>query len=402
MPVFKKINKALESRLSQYGDTPEQRQRIKIALYASMIALLIGLIWILFLKPQDDGMAMKMDMGGMKMGMDMSTMKHARNFGPGPGYHIHKQINPDDFERVTDIAKKATDLPGPLNRTQPKTVEIKLTAKEVISDIAPVTPFHYWTFNNTVPGPFLRVRVGDTVVLSLHNDKSSSHDHSIDLHAVTGPGGGAGLTEVKPGETKTIQFKTLNPGAFIYHCATPNAPTHITNGMYGMILVEPEQGLSKVDREFYVMQGELYTKGLMGETGFQAFDGQKMVDEAPEYIVYNGRPFSLVEERSLKAKRDETVRLFVGNGGVAKVASFHVIGEIFDRVYPEASLSDPRVNVQTTLIPAGGATMVEFTLEVPGNYVLVDHALTRIERGAWGVLSVEGQEQPELYAQTPL
>ncbi len=332
------------------------------------------------------------------MQMDMSQKMHMTSFGPGDGFHMHKPVDPAKFKRIADISKRADDLPPPLNRSTPKTVEINLVATEVIADIAPVTSFLYWTFDNTVPGPFLRVRVGDTIRLTLHNDKSSSHDHSIDLHAVTGPGGGAALTEVKPGETKTMQFKALNPGLFIYHCAAGNAPTHIANGMYGLILVEPEQGLAPVDKEFYVMQGELYTKGMMGSKGFQAFDPMKMIAEQPEYIFFNGRPWSLVEGGQLQADVGDRVRLFVGNGGVSKISSFHVIGEIFDQVYPEAATSPVLKNVQTTLIPAGGATVAEFQLDTTGDYVLVDHALTRVDRGAWGILHVSGKADSTIYS----
>lgn len=338
----------------------------------------------------------KMDRMNMS-GMSMKMMKHPVNFGPGDAFHIHKKVDPKKYEHVADISKKASDLPIALNRNSTKTVEIKLTAKEVVSDIAAATSFHYWTFDNTVPGPFLRVRLGDTIKLTLHNDKSSSHDHSIDLHAVTGPGGGAALTTVEPGKTKSFQFKALNSGLFVYHCAAGNASTHIANGMYGLILVEPESGLPQVDKEFYVMQGELYTKGPIGERKFQDFDGQKMFDERPEYIIFNGRTAALVDQ-PIEAKVGETIRLFIGNGGVSRISSFHVIGEIFDKVYPEASMGKPLENVQTTLIPAGGAAMVEFKLNVPGDYVLVDHALARIDRGAWGLIHVEGEVKSELYS----
>jgi len=293
-----------------------------------------------------------------------------------------------------------TCLP-PLRRNTPKTVETNLDATGVIADIAPVTSYLFWTFNNTVPGPFLRIRVGDTVKLSLHNDKTSSHDHSIDLHAVTGPGGGAVLTEVKPGETRTMQFKALNPGLFIYHCAAGNAPTHIANGMYGLILVEPEQGLAPVDKEFYIMQGELYTKGTLGSKGFQDFDAMKMIAEQPEYIFFNGRPWALVEGGQLHASVGDRIRLFVGNGGVSKLSSFHVIGETFDKVYPEGSTNHAIEHVHTTLIPAGGASFTEFNVEVPGDYVLVDHALTRVDRGAWGILNVAGKADSTIYSSAP-
>ena len=327
----------------------------------------------------------------------MSHGAEQTNFGPGDSYLHRMSVNPSDYKKVKDISKSASDLPKPLQRNKNKKVVIILEATEVIANIANGISYHYWTFNNTVPGPFLRVRQGDTVELSLYNDESSSHSHSIDLHAVTGPGGGAAVTNVEPGETKELMFKATTPGLYVYHCAAGNAATHIANGMYGLILVEPVKGLSKVDHEFYVMQGELYTHGRIGKKGFQAFDSRKMVDERPEYIVFNGRTGALIKEGQLTAKVGDKIRLFVGNAGVAKISSFHIIGEIFDRVYSEASLSNPLKDVQTTLVPAGGATMVEFQVDYPGNYVLVDHALTRIDRGAWGILNVTGKKNDALY-----
>ncbi|RLA25348.1 MAG: nitrite reductase, copper-containing [Gammaproteobacteria bacterium] len=306
-------------------------------------------------------------------------------------------VKPSDYKKVKDISKSASDLPKPLQRYKSKKVVVILEATEVIADIAKGISYHYWTFNNTVPGPFLRVRQGDTVELSLYNDESSSHSHSIDLHAVTGPGGGAAVTNVEPGESKTMTFKATTAGLYVYHCAAGNPATHIANGMYGLILVEPAKGLSKVDHEFYVMQGELYTHGRMGKKGFQAFDSRKMIDERPEYIVFNGRTGALVGDGQLNAKVGDKVRIFIGNAGVAKISSFHIIGEIFDRIYPEASLTSPNNNVQTTIVPAGGASMVEFQVDYPGNYVLVDHALTRIDRGAWGILNVTGKKDDALY-----
>lgn len=326
------------------------------------------------------------------------SSKQMTNFGPGDHYLHEMDINLSEFKKVRDISKRASDLPKPLNRKQSKKVTIKLDAFEVISKIAYNILYHYWTFNKTVPGPFLRVREDDTVELLLHNDKSSSHSHGIDLHAVTGPGGGMAVTKAEPGETKTLTFKATTPGLYIYHCAAGNPATHIANGMYGMILVEPKKGLNKVDHEFYVMQGELYTHEKLGKKGFQKFSSQKMIDEHPEYIVFNGRTGALVEKGQLTAKVGDKVRLFVGNAGVTKISSFHVIGEIFDKVYPEAGLSNPIKNIQTTLIPAGGATIVEFEVDYPGNYVLVDHALARVDRGAWGILNVTGEKNNLLYS----
>jgi len=326
------------------------------------------------------------------------SSKQMMNFGPGEHYQHDMDINISEYKKIKDISKKAFDLPDEIDRKQSKTVQIELEAVEVISKIAPNILYHYWTFNKTVPGPFLRVREGDKVELSLHNDKSSSHSHAIDLHAVTGPGGGKAVTEVEPGETKMLKFTASTAGLYVYHCAAGNPATHIANGMYGLILVEPKQGLSKVDHEFYIMQGELYTKGRLGKKGFQKFNARKMIDERPEYIVFNGRTGALVGEGQLDAKVGDKIRLFIGNAGVAKVSSFHVIGEIFDTVYPEAAIGNPLKNVQTTLVPAGGATIVEFKVDYPGNYVLVDHALARIDRGAWGILNVSGAKNTALYS----
>lgn len=304
--------------------------------------------------------------------------------------------NFNSFERVANIAKNPADLPQPINRSGSRVVKMELVTKEVIADIAPGITLNYWTFNGTVPGPFLRAREGDTVELTLTNDKTSLHMHNIDLHAVNGPGGGAGATNVAPGESKTFRFKALNPGLYVYHCAHPNVPSHMTHGLYGLILIEPKEGLPPVDKEFYVMQGEFYTSGALGRKGLQLFDAQAMLDGKPQYIVFNGKTGALTDTMNVKV--GETVRLFVGNGGVNLVSSFHVIGEIFDKVYREGDIvSTPAQSVQTTLIPAGGATVVEFKADYPGNYVLVDHALARMDRGAWGVLKVEGEADPTVF-----
>jgi nitrite reductase (NO-forming) len=302
-----------------------------------------------------------------------------------------------DFEKIGDIAEDATSIPLPLNYKDSRFIKYELEAKEVLSEVAPGIVFNYWTFNGKVPGPFLRIVEGDTVEITLKNHPSSLHIHSIDFHAVTGPGGGAAVTQVEPGKQKTFQFKALNAGLYVYHCATPDPAAHSAHGQYGLILVEPKGGLPKVDKEFYLMQGEIYTFGNLGDKGLQLFDGNAMLDGHPQYIIFNGR---VGGASNLKAKTGEKIRMFVGNGGVSLSSSFHVIGEIFDRVYPEGAIASPSAylrNIQTTNVPAGGASMVEFNLEVPGKYVLVDHALSRVDRGAVGILEVEGPEQPEIF-----
>lgn len=300
-----------------------------------------------------------------------------------------------DFERVKDIGADPNSVPLPISVAGSRSVTFNLTAREVIAEVAPGIFNNYWTYNGKVPGPMMRVRVGDNVIVNLTNDKTSLHEHNIDLHAVNGPGGGAPATKVKPGETKSFQWKALNPGLYIYHCATSNVSVHNSHGQLGLILVEPEVALPKVDREFYVVQSEIYTHGGIGHKGLQVFDAQALLDGNPSYITFNGR---VEGTPRMKAKVGETVRMYVGNGGVNLVSSFHVIGEIFDTVYPEAAIgSEPRHNIQTTAVLPGGASIVEFKLDVPGSYLLVDHALARLNKGAWAVLDVSGDKDPSIF-----
>jgi len=302
-----------------------------------------------------------------------------------------------------DIVRDPTDLPGPIGDRGPTTVHVDLETTEIVGQLADGTTFPYWTFNGKVPGPFFRVRVGDTVVVDLKNDATSIFPHSVDFHAVTGPGGGAVFTSTQPSGETTFTFKALNPGLYVYHCATPMVAMHITNGMYGLILVEPEGGLAKVDHEYYVMQGELYTTGNFGDMGAQAADVAKLLNETPDYYVFNGAVGALTTEHPPTANVGETVRFFFGVGGPNKVSSFHVIGEILDRVYDQASLTSPALtDVQTTLVPPGGAVVAELQLQVPGRYIFLDHALSRLQRGLAGFLIVEGPDAPDIFNGTPM
>ncbi len=281
-------------------------------------------------------------------------------------------------------------VPAPARR-DPARVVVALETKEVQGALADGVQYLFWTFNGTVPGPMIRIRVGDELELRLKNNKDSKQIHSIDLHAVNGPGGGATLTQTVPGKETAFRWKALNPGLYVYHCASPHIPSHIANGMYGLILVDPSDGLPRIDREYYVMQGEFYTKGARGEKGLQAYDSAKAYAERPEYVVFNGRVGALTDKGALRARVGETVRIFAGNAGPNLVWSFHIIGEIFDRVYPEGAVGGtPEQNVQTTLVPAGGAAIVEFKVDVPGTYLLVDHSIYRIDKGAVGMLKVDG------------
>jgi nitrite reductase (NO-forming) len=306
---------------------------------------------------------------------------------------------PDIKPLPADLAPlPAPQAAGPINRSEPAYVKFDLTTQKVTAKMADGVAYDYWTFNGTVPGPMLRVLEGDTVEIDLHNAPDAGVTHSIDLHAVTGPGGGAKVMQISPGEDGAFRFTALNPGVYIYHCATPMVAQHIASGMYGMIVVEPKAGLPKVDHEYYLMEGDFYLQGERGDTGLRAFDLNKMLDERPDYVLFNGGVGSLTGDNAFKAKVGDTIRLFFGVGGPNLTSSFHVIGVVFDRVYTEGSLtSEPATNVQTTHVSAGGATMVEFTAKVPGTYSIVDHSLGRMEKGAAAQIVVDGPAQPDIF-----
>jgi len=290
-------------------------------------------------------------------------------------------------------------VPPAITRKTPAKVIVDLEVQEFIGTIADGVQYNFWSFGGVVPGKFIRVREGDSVEFHLKNHPDNKSPHNIDLHAVTGPGGGAKASMTAPGHETTFSFKAINPGLYIYHCAAPPVPMHIANGMYGLILVEPKEGLKPVDKEYYVVQGDFYTKGAFGEPGLQPFDMQKGIDENPSYVLFNGSVGAMTGDKAITAKKGETVRLFVGNGGPNLISSFHVIGEIFDLVYTEGGSDANQKNVQTTLVPAGGSAIVEFKVDVPGNYILVDHSIFRtFNKGTLGILTVNGEAQPDVFS----
>lgn len=292
-------------------------------------------------------------------------------------------------EEVAELAY-APMVPKPITRDHPTHVIVNLNIVERVMKLADSTDYMFWTFGGAVPGQFIRVREGDEVQINLENLATNKLSHSIDLHAVTGPGGGAEASNVAPGHTSTFHFKALNPGLYVYHCATAPVPMHIANGMYGLIYVQPKEGLPKVDREYYLMQGEFYTKQNFGFKGLQEFDEQKGINEQASYVVFNGSVNANAGKNALPANVGETVRLFVGNGGPNLVSSFHVIGEIFDKVYLEGGETINR-NFGTTLIPSGGAAIVEMKLNIPGVYNIVDHSIFRtFNKGCLAQIKVKG------------
>ena len=335
--------------------------------------------------------------------MSISFSRNVRNAGLISAFVIAPclAIAPGAASAMETIKAQVTaapNVPPPITRKDAANVLVELEATEFVGKLSDDNNYRFWGFNGTVPGPMVRVMVGDTVEVHLKNRKDSQESHNIDFHAVTGPGGGAAMLNTEPGQESKLRFKALNPGLFVYHCATasPSIPEHISNGMYGVILVEPVGGLKKVDKEYYMMQSEFYTKpGKKGDT--LEFSFENGLIEHPSHVVYNGMAGSLVKN-PLTAKVGDNVRIFFANAGPNHVASWHIIGEIFDKVYTEGSLTTPPLeNIQTTLVPAAGSTMVEFKVEVPGTYLSVDHSIFRIAKGAVGLLKVEGAEQPDIY-----
>jgi nitrite reductase (NO-forming) len=334
------------------------------------------------------GMLLGLTAASLSVAAGKSTPSKAASgdFGPPQGMPIQAILTSPPF------------VPPPITRKYPAKVIVSLEVIEKEMQISEGVSYTFWTFGGTVPGSFIRVRQGDTVEFHLKNHPSSKMPHNIDLHGVTGPGGGAASSFTAPGHESQFTFKALNEGIYVYHCATAPVGMHIANGMYGMILVEPPEGLSKVDREYYVMQGDFYTAGKYREKGAQPFDMEKAIDERPTYVLFNGSEGALTGDNALKAKTNEKIRLFVGNGGPNLVSSFHVIGAIFDKVRYEGG-SNFQTNVQTTLIPAGGAAIVEYHTKVPGSYVMVDHSIFRaFNKGALAIMKVDGKEDKKIYS----
>ena len=302
----------------------------------------------------------------------------------------------DQLPVIDAVMTHAPEVPPPVNRDHAALVKVKMETIEKTMKMADGVDYTYWTFNGDVPGQMIRVREGDTVEVEFSNNPNSTVPHNVDFHASTGPGGGAAATFTAPGRTSTFRWKALQSGLYIYHCAVAPVGMHIGNGMYGLVLVEPKEGLPKVDKEFYIVQGDFYTKGKYGEPGLQPFNMDKAIREDADYVVFNGHVGAIAGDNALKAKVGETVRMYVGNGGPNLVSSFHVIGEIFDKVYVEGGKLINE-NVQSTLIPAGGAAMIEFKVDIPSSLTIVDHSLFRaFNKGALGQLVVEGEDHPEI------
>ncbi|WP_328518036.1 copper-containing nitrite reductase [Halospeciosus flavus] len=341
----------------------------------------------------------------MLAGCTTTTMQGAVSASPadiavGPSAKT-ATLDPAKAVTADRVAADPRDIPGPITRTEPTDVEVTLETTEVVAEIEPGVTVRYMTFDGQIPGPFIRTRVGDTVHLTIRNAPSSKMAHNVDFHAARGPGGGAEATTVAPGEEETLRFKVTYPGAFVYHCAVANVDYHISTGMFGIILVEPEEGLPEVDHEFYLGQHELYTTGATGQEGHHEFDFDAMAAEDPTYVLINGEKYAIGPQGydEMVVDTDDTVRIYYAVGGPNVESNFHPIGSVWDTVYRDGALaSDPDYYVQTVPIAPGSSAVVTATFPVPGEYKLVDHALSRVARkGCLAVLRSEGPENPELF-----
>ncbi|KAM5466398.1 hypothetical protein MauCBS54593_006136 [Microsporum audouinii] len=309
--------------------------------------------------------------------------------------------------KETAVFTTAPHVPPPITRDYPVLLQVLLTTKTKTAQLSSQHKYEQWTFNGTVPGPFIRARVGDVVELTLTNHDVTGNPHNVDCHAFTGPGGGAALTTAEENESKTGLFKLLHPGLYVYHCAAAPVPVHIANGMYGLIYVQPEDGgLPPVDREYYVMQSEFYYEPPeVLENGKRSstveFSYPNALEENPSLVVFNGSESALTRDQPLKAQVGETVRIFFGNAGPNLTSAFHVIGSNFSKLYRDGDVVSPPANwVSTTSVPPGGSTIVDMKLAVPGTYTIVDHAIFRLDKGAVGYLNVSGKQRPDIYQST--
>jgi nitrite reductase (NO-forming) len=304
----------------------------------------------------------------------------------------------------------APEVPPTIDRSDQRIWDIHI---ESIEGVCPLDPdkgisTEMWGFRiageNDVtcgsPGPVVRGRVGDVVNITLTNLVSNGRPHNIDFHAVTGQGGGAADLTVNPGETATIQIRLLYPGAFMYHCAFGDVPSHIAHGMVGMFIVDPEEPLPVVEHEWAIMQSEWYISEA-GSDGVAPFDPDALFNEEPSMVTFNGRADALTGDNSLQMNVGERGRIYFVNEGVNLASNFHPIGSQWDLVYPEAATHQANRVIrgsQSTLIVAGGGTVVEIDGLVPSTVILVDHALVRtFYKGAIGLLVISGDENPELF-----
>ncbi|KAI8999864.1 Cupredoxin [Gaertneriomyces semiglobifer] len=315
--------------------------------------------------------------------MDYAVRHHVEGVNLSEAVDSHDRFDQTSYPVEKAVLTKAPEVPPPITRKHPVRLQVDMTSTVKVMNSSLDTKYEYWTFNDIVPGPFIRARVGDVLEVTFTNLDSNGLGHNIDFHAVTGPGGGAPATYAEEGQTRTAAFKLLYPGLWVYHCAAEPVPVHIANGMYGCILVEPEEGMAPADKEFYVMQSELYATPSDDNPRMLEFDYAAGLDEKPKFVVFNGRVGALTEN-PLKANAGDRVRVYFGNAGPDRHPHGHRSGR---------GCAVPGRGIHTTTVGPGAASIIELDVPVPGNYALVDHAIFRLDKGCVGFLKVVGDDE---------
>ncbi|HEU4464778.1 MAG TPA: multicopper oxidase domain-containing protein [Gemmatimonadota bacterium] len=303
-----------------------------------------------------------------------------------------------DFGTVRTVLTPAFDATAP-KASSAWVKEYRIPMSHETIEIADGVTYEGWTFGGTVPGPVLRVRQGDTVRITLVNE--SPMGHSIDLHSARIPMNDAFRT-IGPNEELTFEFVARDAGAFMVHCGTPPVLLHIMQGMYLAIVVDPEDGWgTEADREFVIVQSEFYPDAVEAETAPGGADRPAGPDyEAARsrdasYVVFNGKAFQY-KDHPLTAAVGDRVRFFVVNAGPNLASEFHVVGAVFDRVYPDGDPGHALTGVQTYGVPAGGGAVFETVFEEgasgAGAYAFVTHAFADADKGAVGLIQVGGGE----------
>jgi nitrite reductase (NO-forming) len=296
-----------------------------------------------------------------------------------------------EVERVDFGTKVTATTPAfdasvaPASAARVKEFRIPMTHRTI--EIAPGVKYDGWTFGNTVPGPVIRVREGDLVKVTLVNE--SPMPHSIDFHAARIPMDVAFRT-IGPGEELEFEFVAKDPGAYMVHCGTPPVLMHIMQGMYLPIIVDPKDGWgTEADREFVLVQSEFYAQ--TGQDGVMMPDFAAAQDKKASYVVFNGRA-NQYQANPLEVDEGDRVRFFVVNAGPSLRSDFHVVGAVFDRVYPDGNPKNVLNSVQTYTVPAGGGAVFEAEFNAgesgEGVYAFVTHAFADASKGAVGLVKV--------------
>lgn len=264
------------------------------------------------------------------------------------------------------------------------TVYVRLALIDKVVEIAPGIKYRAWTFNGVVPGPVVHARVGDTIDVTLTN--KASMGHSIDFHAALAPPNVAYQT-VPPGKTLHFSWVATAPGAFLYHCGTPPVLAHISNGMYGAIIIDPQQGWGVDAQSFVLVQSEFYPQRVPNTDQFEG-SLQKMIAGVAQVVDFNGSAFRYMTN-PLPIAVNRPVRIFVVNAGPSHFSAFHVVGTLFQRAYVDGNPANLLVGLQTLAIPPGGGTVAEFTVYQAGNYPFVTHAFGDADAGAMGIFAAK-------------